>query len=97
MSRGILKHQTVKVYADITYEIYAMTDSVPINTIEPTSITVAIGMRPIMIAICGNSKALPSFFQFICYPPDLDREGRSDTDLALNTYLTLQNINYALD
>ena len=70
-------------------------DCVPTYTMEPTSKTVAVGTSKSIIAICGNSSALPSFSQCITSPPDSDRKGRSDTDGAFHADLALHNVNHS--
>ena len=83
MILGILTHQTVRVYAARTYDIYAGTVSVPRTTMLYTKNAADMGMRIIIIAICGNSNALHIFLKFsILSPFELYGEGTSPSDLA---------------
>ena len=75
----------------------AATDSVPKNTIEYTRNTAVIGMRMIIMAIWGYSKAFPIFFQSILTPTYPDGKGGTLSNRAFHAYLALQNIDHPLN
>ena len=94
---GILKHHTVKVYADITYETYDGIDSVPKNTIENTRKAVENGIKRIIIAFLGKSNALAILFHSIIKPPDFNGKRRSLSENAFYADFPLYYIYNTLD
>jgi len=63
-----------------------------LDTMEYTKNTVAIGIRIIIMAICGNNSALPSFFQSILTSLNFYSKGRAFAYGAFHAYFPLHDI-----